>query len=157
MIDGKAGTSDIRYAKGLHIRDVHHHSGPMNTSVNPDPLQCDLDSHANTCCGGANCLLIKYKGHVVMVTPYHNKYKPMKVKIVTVTTLWDDLKDGQLYILLIHEALHFGDHLKQMLLNPNQLQAHGLLVKDAPHQFDPKSLLRKDYIGQTAYMWSDLY
>ena len=45
----------------------------------------------------------------------------MKVKIAMVTTLWEDLKDGQLYILLIHEALYFGDHLNQTLLNPNQL------------------------------------
>ena len=46
----------------------------------------------------------------------------MKVKIVMVATLcWEDPKDGQLYILLIHEALYFGDHLKQMLLHPNQL------------------------------------
>ena len=82
-------------------------------------------SHADTCCGSANCLLIEYvieyEGHVIMVTPYHNEYEPMKVKIAMVATLWEDLKDGQLYILLIHEALYFGDCLKQMLLNPNQL------------------------------------
>ena len=139
LIDRKAGTSDIRYVKGLHIRDVHHHSGLMDALVDPNPLQCDLDSHADTCCGSAYCLLIEYKGHVVTVAPYHDEYKPMKVKIVMVTTLGEDPKDGQLYILLIHEALYFGDHLKQTLLNPNQLQANGLLVDDAPHQFDPKS------------------
>ena len=111
----------------------------MNTSVDPDPLQCNLDSHTNTCYGSANCLLIEYEGRVIMVTPYHNEYKLMKVKIAMVTTLWEDPKDGQLYILLIHEALYFGDHLKQTLLNPNQLQAHGLLVKDVPHPFNPKS------------------
>ena len=121
MIDCKAGTSDIRYVKGLHIRDVHHHSGPMNASVDPDPLQCDLDSHADTCCNSCNCLLIEYEGRIVMVTPNHDEHKPMKVKIAMVATLWEDPKDGQLYILLIHEALYFGDNLKQMLLNPNQL------------------------------------
>ena len=73
-----------------------------------------------------------------MVAPYHDEYKLMKVKIAMITTLWEDLTDRQLYILLIHEALYFGDCLKQTLLNPNQLQAHGLLVEDVPHQFDPK-------------------
>ena len=74
-----------------------------------------------------------------MVAPYHDEYEPMQVKIATLDTIWEDPMDGQLYILIIHEALYFGDHLKQTLLNPNQLQLHGLLVKDAPRQFDPKS------------------
>ena len=121
MIDRKGGTSDIQYVNGLCIRDVHHHSGLMDALVDPNPLQCNLDSHADTCCSGANCLLIEYEGHVVMVAPYHNEYKPMRVKITMVTTLWEEPKDRQLYILLIHEALYFGDCLKQTLLNPNQL------------------------------------
>jgi hypothetical protein len=104
-----------------------------------DPLQCKLDSHANTCCGGANCLLIKFEGRMVTVAPYHDEYKPMQVKIAMLATLWEDLMDRQLYILIIHEALYFGDHLKQTLLNPNQLQSNGLLIEDAPQQFDPKS------------------
>ena len=74
-----------------------------------------------------------------MVAPYHDEYEPMKVKLVMVTTLWEDPKDGQLYILLIYEALYFGGCLKQMLLNPNQLRVNSLLVNDAPWQFDPTS------------------
>jgi hypothetical protein len=120
-----------------------------------DPLQCKLDSHADTCCGSTNCLLIEFEGCMVMVAPYHDEYELMEVKIATLATLWEDPMDGQLYILIIHEALYFRDHLyiliihealyfrdhlKQTLLNPNQLQSHGLLVKDAPQQFDPKSL-----------------
>ena len=136
MIDCKAGPNDISDVKGLHNQDVHH-SGLMNASVDPDPLQCNLDSHANTS-GSANCLLIEYEGRVITVAPYHDECKLMKVKIVTVAALWEDPKHRQLYILLIHEALYFGDHLKQTLLNLNQLQAHSLLVEDAPHQFDPK-------------------
>ena len=80
----------------------------MDALVNPNPLQCNLDSHADTCCGGANCLLIEYKGLVVTVAPYHNEYKLMKVKIVTVTTLCEDPKDGQLYILLIKRLCILG-------------------------------------------------
>ena len=74
-----------------------------------------------------------------MVAPYHDEYEPMMVKIAMVATLWEDPKDGQLYILLIHEALYFGDRLQQTLLNPNQLRLHGLTVEEAPRQFDPKS------------------
>ena len=85
LIDRKAGTSDIRYVNGLRIRDVHHHSGPRDALVNPNPLQCNLVSHANICCSSANCLLIEYKGRVVTVAPYHDEYEPMKVKIMMVT------------------------------------------------------------------------
>ena len=77
---------------------------------------------------------------MVMVAPYHDEYEPMQVKITTLATLWEDPMDRQLYILIIHEAVYFGDHLKQTLLNLNQLQSHSLLVEDAPQQFDPKSL-----------------
>ena len=76
---------------------------------------------------------------MVTVAPYHDEYEPMKVKMAMVTTLWEDPKDGQLYILLIHKALYFGDCLKQTFLNPNQLQLHGSIVEEAPHQFDPQS------------------
>ena len=102
----------------------------MQQPEEEDPLQCKLDSHADTCCGGANCLFIKFEGCMVMVAPYHNEYEPMTVKIAMVATLWEDPKDGQLYILLIHEALYFGDHLQQTLLNPNQLRSHGLIVEE---------------------------
>ena len=40
---------------------------------------------------------------------------------------------------MIHEALYFGDHLQQTLLNPNQLRSHGLIVEETPQQFDPTS------------------
>ena len=56
LIEHKAGPTDIRYVKGLHIQDIHH-TGSTNISIDPNPLQCNLDSHANICCGGANCLL----------------------------------------------------------------------------------------------------
>jgi len=101
--------------------------------------QCDLDSHADTCCAGMNCLLIEYDGRVVTVSPYHDEYEPMRVKIATVATLWEDPRDGQSYILVIHEALYFGDRLKQTLLNPNQMRANGLIVEDVPRQFDNNS------------------
>jgi hypothetical protein len=42
-------------------------------------------------------------------------------------------------MLVIHEALYFGDRLKESLLCPNQLRAAGILVQDSPIQFDSKS------------------
>jgi hypothetical protein len=42
-------------------------------------------------------------------------------------------------ILIIHEALWFGDKQSRTLLNPNQLRARGLIVNDVPRQFNPSS------------------
>ena len=42
-------------------------------------------------------------------------------------------------MLVIYEALYFGDDLKDSLLDPNQLRAAGVIVNDAPQQFDATS------------------
>lgn len=39
----------------------------------------------------------------------------------------------------MNEGLWFGDRLDYSLLCPNQIRAHGLIVNDAPQQFDPGS------------------
>ena len=42
-------------------------------------------------------------------------------------------------MLVIHEALYFGDRLATTLLCPNQLRANGIRVNDMPCQFDKAS------------------
>jgi hypothetical protein len=42
-------------------------------------------------------------------------------------------------ILIIHEALWFGDQNARTLLNPKQIRACGLTVNNVPQQFDPSS------------------
>ena len=47
--------------------------------------------------------------------------------------------DGQHYILVLHEALYFGDLLDHLLINPNQIRPHlGDVVQDNP--FDDRPL-----------------
>ena len=104
-----------------------------------DP-RCELDSHADTCVAGSNTIRVSDNDRLVTVHAYSHEYKPLKdIPVATVATLWVDPKDGQPYILIIHEALYFGDRLKSTLLCPNQLRANGLLVDDVPRQFDTKS------------------
>jgi hypothetical protein len=43
-------------------------------------------------------------------------------------------------MLIIHEALYFGDRQESTLLNSNQLRANGLIVEDVPRQYDLNSL-----------------
>jgi hypothetical protein len=42
---------------------------------------------------------------------------------------------GERYLLVIHEALFFGDDMTESLINPNQLRANGIVVDDCPRQF----------------------
>jgi hypothetical protein len=56
-----------------------------------------------------------------------------------VATLWE-APDGEKLILIIHEALYFGDRNKaSTLLTPNQLRHNGLVVDDVPRQFNSNS------------------
>ena len=63
----------------------------------------------------------------------------MDVEIVTAATLWHDPETGRPYILIINEALFFGDQLGETLLNPNQMRDHGLQIEEVPRQYDDKS------------------
>ena len=95
----------------------------------------EMDSHADTCVAGAMYLLIRDEGKTVSVFSYNDEYKPVTVTIGTAATLWEDPTSGQPYILVINQALFFGDKVQMSLLNPNQLRANGLRVDDVPRQF----------------------
>jgi hypothetical protein len=100
--------------------------------------RCELDSHADTCVAGANTILVSTDGRTVNVYSFAADKTP-SVTIAAFTTLWE-APDGEKYVLIIHEALYFGDRLLSSLLTPNQLRNNGLVVNNVPRQFDATSL-----------------
>ena len=44
--------------------------------------------------------------------------------------VYDDSRDGQSYLLVIHEALYFCDRMSHSLIFPNQLRSFGIKVHD---------------------------
>ena len=103
-------------------------------------LYCELDSHADTCVAGSNFVLLEDPHKHVTVHPYSDEYKPIDdVPIATVGTVWVSPKDGRPYLLIVNEALYFGERLKHSLLCPNQMRAYGVDVNDCPRQFDKRS------------------
>jgi hypothetical protein len=103
-------------------------------------LRTSLDSHADTCCAGPNFTVLELTGEKVNVFPFSNKLSAVKdVPIATVATIWEDPRTGEMWLLILHEALYFGSSLQESLLCPNQLRAHGIKVNDTPVQFDPNS------------------
>ena len=99
----------------------------------------ELDSHADTCVCGKNCVMLEDSGVTVNVSPFTNEYASIKnVPIGTCATSLE-LENGEVLVLIIHQALFFGDRLPFTLLNPNQLRDNGITVEDVPRQFNENS------------------
>jgi hypothetical protein len=94
----------------------------------------ECDSHADTCCAGRNFIIINLSDVECNVKGFSNELGMLsKIPVASVGTLWVNPEDGCSYILVIHEALYFGDELDHSLINPNQLRLHlGDVVQDNP-------------------------
>jgi len=92
-----------------------------------------------TCALGSNFVPLQYSGRVCDVSPYKSTYDPERnVPIVSGATAYTDQHTGQVFVLVINEALWFGDRLTNSLINPNQLQYAGVTDQDNPfHKSEP--------------------
>jgi len=111
----------------------------------PNRLDCvqyskvELDSRADTCCAGIDFTVIEHTGITCEVHPYHPKYKPdANVPVVKAVTAYDH--NGTIYILVINQALYFGEDMPNSLLNPNQMRSHGIVVDDCPTHLSPNQV-----------------
>jgi len=92
----------------------------------------ECDNHANTTCAGSNCVVLAYTNHVVDVFGFHDSLGTMKaVPIATVATVATEC-NGNDVILVLHEALYFGDKMHHTLLSVNQACSFGTEVWDNP-------------------------
>jgi hypothetical protein len=95
----------------------------------------ELDSHADTIVLGNNTIILQYTSCECDVLPYADsfEYEPFRnVPIVTGATAVTSLATGETLIVVFHEAIWMGSQLDFSLLNPNQLQHHGVIVQDNP-------------------------
>jgi hypothetical protein len=111
---------------------------------NPASKKCfnrtELDLHADTCVAGANTVPLYFTDETVSVAPFIGEYKSLQdVPIASVATAWDSPIDGSTVVLVINEALYFGDRMPHTLLCPNQLRSHGVQVFDTPKVFNANS------------------
>jgi hypothetical protein len=105
-----------------------------------------LDSHANTICAGKNCMLMYYTNRACDIMPFSDTYDAKTdVPIVTACTAYQCPQTGQVCILVLNEALWFGDEggMDHTLLNPNQLRNFQLDVHDT-NPFDRTTDLHID-------------
>jgi hypothetical protein len=75
-----------------------------------------------------------------MVHSFSDERKPFSdVPIGTVATAWVDPETSEVIVIVMNEALFFGDRLDHTLICPNQLRSFGIIVNDTPKQFDSTS------------------
>jgi hypothetical protein len=83
-----------------------------------------LDSHADTCCTGSNCIIVKYTDKTCNVIGFNRDNPDDKlngIPIVQAATAYDALS-GETYIVVLSQALYLGNHSSYSLLCPNQLR-----------------------------------
>ncbi len=99
----------------------------------------ELDSHADTCCVGSNCVVVEYTGKSCNVIGY-NRNAPndglTNVPIVKAATAYD-APTGETYILVFPQANYMGDLLDYSLLCPNQLRHNNIIAEDVPCHLAP--------------------
>ena len=99
-----------------------------------------MDSHADTCVAGNNCTVLEYTGRNATVEAYSPDYPSKEVPIATVATAYDCPGSGETFILIINEALYFGDTLSFSLLCPNQLRDNEIHVDERHRTHAPDSI-----------------
>ena len=111
----------------MRISSIQKAATPGATAPN------ESDSNADTCCLGINFTVLSYTNRMADVYPYDSSYQPItNVPIVTGATTYHH-HDGNSYILVINEALYYGDRLGHSLINPNQIRHHGIGYWDNPY------------------------
>jgi len=117
-------------------------SNSYTSNVRDDLIagQAELDSHADTCGVNDTAYILEYTNRVVEVAPFSDSWQAMEeIPIIRAALAYDDPVTGETFILMVGQALYFGDKLKHTLLNPNQMRANGVIVDDVPRHLSPAS------------------
>ena len=78
-------------------------------------------------------MVLSYTNRTADVYPYDASYEPVKsVPIVTGATTYHH-PNGKSYIIIINEALFYGNKLDHSLINPNQIRYNGVGFWDNPY------------------------
>jgi hypothetical protein len=99
----------------------------------------ELDSHADTCVAGANCIVLSTTGEKVTVRGFNSNSQVNNIPIGTVASAVDSPQTGETFIAIINEALIFNESMQYTLLSTTQLRANRIKVNDTPRMFDYNS------------------
>ena len=127
--------------RGVHViskRSVKESNRSYGEAVPHDTVagtigRNEMDTHADTCCAGANWVLLDSTNEICEVTPFLDSYEPVKeVMVARCGTVWTSPDTGREYLLVGDQMLWFGNQMDHSLINPNQIREYGLPVYDDP-------------------------
>jgi hypothetical protein len=96
-----------------------------------------LDSHADTCSFGDDCVIVSLTGDVVNVSGFTDAIGEMaKIPIATVALAFDCPNTGHTFILFFNQALHVSG-MKAHLLSTFQMRDHQVTINDVALQHLP--------------------
>jgi hypothetical protein len=119
---------NIRQIKRRKIKATHI----VNITTPGTQARSELDTRADTSCGGTNFWLEELTGQTCSVSSFSATYDPITdVQVATCLTAYTD-EYGRTWILVFHEVLWFGTTMDHSLINPNQIRMMGTSVSDDP-------------------------
>jgi hypothetical protein len=79
---------------------------------------------------------LEFKDEKVNVIPFSEDYTALHVPIASICMVWENPNTGELWMMVLHEALYFGQQFKDSLICPHQMRAAGAVtIEDTPIQF----------------------
>lgn len=92
----------------------------------------ELDTHADTCCFGRNCLVISEDTSMsVTISGFADSLGDMECPIVSVAVAYDDETSHTTFILVFNQVLYV-EELCHNLISPFQMRMNDIIVKDVP-------------------------
>ena len=149
-----SGRRSVRAVKRANIDDLMlkgHHSA-----------QCELDTDTNTICAKENFSLMASTGQLCDVSGFHSNFESIKdIHVGTVATAYQ-AESTTVCVLIIHEALIFGNPMDHSLINPIQIRYNGTSVCN--NSFDNVNALEIDrsdvfiqFVTQEAAIYFESY
>ena len=83
-----------------------------------------MDTHADTCCSGANWTPMHYTGEICEMSPFLNTYAPVQeIPVARCCTVWID-DEGKEYLLVGDEILWIETAPENLMIHPNHILAY---------------------------------
>jgi hypothetical protein len=116
----------------MNIDDSKDSVQVSSASGEKDWFRVDLDSHANTCCVGSGVLIVNQMDWTACVSPFLKSLGSVsKVPIASAAIAYDHPSTGEVFVLVIHQALQFTE-MTHCLLCPMQLRLNDVVVNKQP-------------------------
>ena len=109
----------------------------LTTKINTHGMTTlELDSHADTCVLGKDCLVILDYERPVQVVGYDPALGAKTYQTISGVVAHDDPVTGEVIHLVIHQAIHIP-HLDHHLLFPMQCRVNDVIINETPKFLDP--------------------